>query len=82
MDFIDSTGVGALVWLQQRLRAAGQHLVLLAPSRTVRRALALMRLEAAFQAAPDALEARRVLAGRREAPRPSKLDLAPSGDVA
>jgi N-acetylglucosaminyldiphosphoundecaprenol N-acetyl-beta-D-mannosaminyltransferase len=65
VDFIDSTGVGALVWLQRRLRAAGQNLVILAPSRAVQRALALMRLEAAFQTAPDAVEARRVLETRQ-----------------
>ncbi len=76
VDFIDSTGVGALVWLQQRLRAAGHHLVLLAPSLPVQRALALMRLEAVFQRASDGLEA------RREAPRPARLDPARLGDAA
>ncbi|MBU6399796.1 MAG: WecB/TagA/CpsF family glycosyltransferase [Verrucomicrobia bacterium] len=59
--FIDSTGVGLLVGLQKRLHATGHTLVLLAPSRSVRRALRLMRLEDFFRVATDAAQASQVI---------------------
>jgi anti-anti-sigma factor len=59
---IDSTGVAVLVHLHKQLRSAGNHLVLLAPSRSVKRALAAMRLDKILEVAADALEARDVIA--------------------
>jgi N-acetylglucosaminyldiphosphoundecaprenol N-acetyl-beta-D-mannosaminyltransferase len=59
---IDSTGVAVLVHLHKQLRSAGNHLVLLAPSRAVKRALAAMRLDKILEVAADALEARDVIA--------------------
>ncbi|HEY1489874.1 MAG TPA: STAS domain-containing protein, partial [Verrucomicrobiae bacterium] len=62
--FIDSTGVGLLIRLQKKIRAADRHLVLLAPSPMVQRALALMRLENFFDAAPDLPSAQALIAAR------------------
>lgn len=62
--FIDSTGIGLLIRLQKETRAAGRHLVLLAPSPVVRRALALMRLEDFFAVASDYATAEQLLAAR------------------
>ncbi len=53
VEFIDSTGVGLLIRLQKRARAERKELVLLAPSRAVRRSLELMRLQDFFRHAPD-----------------------------
>ena len=61
---IDSTGVAALVHLKKVLRLAGRQLILLSPSRAVRRALQAMRLQDFFEIANDALEARAVLQAR------------------
>jgi N-acetylglucosaminyldiphosphoundecaprenol N-acetyl-beta-D-mannosaminyltransferase len=51
--FVDSTGVGLLIRLQKRSRAAGQQLILANPSDMVTRALDLMRLGEFFVLAPD-----------------------------
>ncbi|HEV2393477.1 MAG TPA: WecB/TagA/CpsF family glycosyltransferase [Verrucomicrobiae bacterium] len=68
VTFIDSSGVGFLIGLQKQLRAAGRQLVLLRPSRAVRRALGLMRLEEFFASAPDLPAARELISNReREA---------------
>jgi N-acetylglucosaminyldiphosphoundecaprenol N-acetyl-beta-D-mannosaminyltransferase len=58
VKFIDSTGVALLAQWQKQLRAGGRHLILMAPSRAVRRALRLMRIEHFFATAQDATEAR------------------------
>ena len=59
--FIDSTGMGLLIRLQRKMRAAGRQLVLLDPSPAVKRALALMHLQDFFLAAPDFASAQRLL---------------------
>src|SRR6266516_1382927 len=64
--FIDSTGAGLLVRLRNRLRRAGHHLILVAPSVRVLRALRLLRLEGFFEMARDALEAREIIARRNQ----------------
>jgi N-acetylglucosaminyldiphosphoundecaprenol N-acetyl-beta-D-mannosaminyltransferase len=53
VEFIDSTGVGLLIRLQKRARAAEKHLLLLRPSLSVSRALAMMRLQDFFTIAPS-----------------------------
>ena len=60
----DTTGVGLLVRLKNQLRRAGHHLIPVAPSVRVLRALRLLRLEAFFQRATDAVEARAIIARR------------------
>ncbi len=59
--FIDSTGVGLLVRLQKQLRAGGRHLVLVAPTKPVSRALALMRFTEFFPTATDLSAARALI---------------------
>jgi len=50
---IDSTGVGYLIGLQKKLRSTGCQLVLIAPSKPVRRALKLLRINEFFFSAAD-----------------------------
>lgn len=57
--FIDSTGVGLLLYLRKKLAETGRGLVLLAPSRAVERVLEGMRVRDLFVTASSALEARR-----------------------
>ncbi|HEX4263098.1 MAG TPA: WecB/TagA/CpsF family glycosyltransferase [Verrucomicrobiae bacterium] len=64
VTFIDSTGVGLLIRLQKKIREDGRQLVLLAPSRAVRRALALMQLQNFFATAPDFASAQQLIAVR------------------
>jgi anti-anti-sigma factor len=66
--FIDSTGLAHLMRLHQQLRSAGRHLVLLAPSPTVQRALKFMGWSDFLASAPDAVEARRIIQERGEEP--------------
>jgi anti-anti-sigma factor len=58
---IDTAAVGLLVRLQKVLRARDRHLVLIAPGRHVRRALAFLSLEEVFHVAPDFPAARRLV---------------------
>jgi N-acetylglucosaminyldiphosphoundecaprenol N-acetyl-beta-D-mannosaminyltransferase len=51
--FIDSTGMGLLIRSQRKARVAGRKLILLAPSRAVRSALRLMKLDTLFVIAKD-----------------------------
>lgn len=53
VEFLDSTGIGLLIRLQKRSRAAGQQLILAAPSEMVTRALELMRLAEFFVSVPS-----------------------------
>jgi anti-anti-sigma factor len=62
--FIDSTGVGLLIRLQKKIRAADRQLVLVAPSVMVQRALELMRLQNFFATAPDLPSAQALIAAR------------------
>jgi N-acetylglucosaminyldiphosphoundecaprenol N-acetyl-beta-D-mannosaminyltransferase len=64
VQFVDSTGVGLLIRLQKKIRADGRHLVLLAPTAMVRRALELMRLQHFFDAATDLPSAQALIAAR------------------
>jgi N-acetylglucosaminyldiphosphoundecaprenol N-acetyl-beta-D-mannosaminyltransferase len=53
VEFIDSSGVGALVRLEKELRFRGRQLILLAPSKIVKRTVELMRLQDFFLTAPN-----------------------------
>ena len=53
VEFLDSTGVGLLIRLQKRARAASQQLILASPSKMIERALDLMRLREFFVTVPD-----------------------------
>lgn len=64
LRFIDSTGVGLLVRLQKQLRAGGRQLVLVAPTKPVLRALALMRITDFFPTANDFTAARALIQER------------------
>ena len=66
VEFIDSTGVGLLIRLQKRARVEHKTLVLLATSKSVKRALDLMRLYDFFKHAPDLTSALQLTAGERE----------------
>ena len=44
-DFVDSTGLGALVWAQLRMRAAGGDLVVMGAHNGVRQTIAVARLD-------------------------------------
>lgn len=59
--FMDSTGAGLLLQLRKRLHEAGHCLVLIAPSRALRRTLDVMGLTDFFSIAEDAIEARRFI---------------------
>jgi anti-anti-sigma factor len=61
---IDSTGVGLLIRLQKTLSTAGRQLILVAPSRPVRRALTLMHLNEFFASAPDFADAQKLIEAR------------------
>jgi N-acetylglucosaminyldiphosphoundecaprenol N-acetyl-beta-D-mannosaminyltransferase len=61
VSIIDSTGVGLLLVLQKKMRAAGRELVLAAPSVGVQRALGAMHLESDFVIAPDLAAAQRLI---------------------
>lgn len=61
VQFLDSTGVGLLIQLRKRLNRAGHCLILIAPSRAVRRALGAMKLTDFFAIADDAIAAHRLV---------------------
>ena len=61
VEFIDSSGMGWLVGLQKRIRGRNGQLVLVSPSKAVRRALSLMRLEEFFACAQEGFAAMRLL---------------------
>jgi N-acetylglucosaminyldiphosphoundecaprenol N-acetyl-beta-D-mannosaminyltransferase len=63
VEFVDSTGVGALIRLHRRLRAQQGSLILVGASKPLLRALDLMKLTALFPSAADENTAR-VLAER------------------
>ena len=82
VQFLDSTGVGLLVRLQKQLRANGRQLVLVAPTKPVLRALALMRLTEFFPLAADLTAARILIHDRRDEPSVvSTLNLAGPHEV-
>jgi N-acetylglucosaminyldiphosphoundecaprenol N-acetyl-beta-D-mannosaminyltransferase len=63
--FIDSTGVALLVGMRKRIHSMERHLVLVAPSRCVQRALALMQLGDYFDTAPDAAAGQEIIDTRK-----------------
>jgi N-acetylglucosaminyldiphosphoundecaprenol N-acetyl-beta-D-mannosaminyltransferase len=86
--FIDSTGIGLLIGLQKSLRSRSRHLVLLAPSSAVLRAVDLMRLTDFFHMAPDEQLAITLLESLREEsllsaglPQLSSASLSWSGEI-
>ncbi|MGN6387406.1 MAG: WecB/TagA/CpsF family glycosyltransferase [Verrucomicrobiota bacterium] len=58
VTFIDSTGIGLLVRLQKKARLDNQPLLLVEPSKTVIRALEMMKLTSFFTMVPDLESAR------------------------
>jgi N-acetylglucosaminyldiphosphoundecaprenol N-acetyl-beta-D-mannosaminyltransferase len=64
VTFLDSTGIGLLIRLRKRLNATGRHFILIAPSRVVRRALALLHLQDFFEVVPDQQSAELLIAAR------------------
>src|ERR1051326_2335976 len=64
VEFIDSTGIAALMKLSRDIATKDQHLILLAPSPPVTRLLAFMRLEQFFVSAHNLEEARNILQAR------------------
>lgn len=65
LEFVDSTGVGMLIRLQQAMRENGRQLVLVAPSRALVRALAMMKLEEFFTQASEVRGALELAVARR-----------------
>jgi anti-anti-sigma factor len=66
VEFIDSTGIAALMKLRRDMTLNDRRLVLVAPSRTVRRALSFMRLEGFFDLAESLEEASKILETRAQ----------------
>jgi N-acetylglucosaminyldiphosphoundecaprenol N-acetyl-beta-D-mannosaminyltransferase len=62
--FVDSTGVGLLIRLHKKARAAGRQLVLLTPSVAVQRVLRLMQLQDFFASSPNLRSARQLIEAR------------------
>ena len=65
LEFIDSTGIAALIRLQKSARADGRHLVLAASNPVLERALQLMKLKELFSVTKDINSALSLVAGRR-----------------
>jgi N-acetylglucosaminyldiphosphoundecaprenol N-acetyl-beta-D-mannosaminyltransferase len=61
VNFIDSTGIGLLLRLQKQAHANKKHVVLLAPSTAVQRALSVLHLGDLFPKALNVLAARHLL---------------------
>jgi N-acetylglucosaminyldiphosphoundecaprenol N-acetyl-beta-D-mannosaminyltransferase len=66
LEFIDSTGIGALIRMQKSMREAGKQLVLVGPNQVLERALHLMKLSEFFTSTPDVPTALNLIAGRRQ----------------
>ena len=64
VKFLDSTGLGSLTRLQQKLASRGRHFILLAPSPAVRRALRLVRLHEFIACACDVPTALQIIEAR------------------
>jgi N-acetylglucosaminyldiphosphoundecaprenol N-acetyl-beta-D-mannosaminyltransferase len=76
VEFIDSTGVGQLIRLKRDLGARAIHLVLIAPSKPVRTALAQMHMQEFFECAPDREAAMRLIQARADEQSATVLDAA------
>ena len=75
VEFIDSTGMAALMTLRQQLALQDRALVLIAPGRAVTNALSFTRLESFFDSAQTLAEAREMLRTRaRESKRSVQFD--------
>jgi anti-sigma B factor antagonist len=61
VKFMDSTGVGFLIRLQKRVRAAGRQLILIAPSVEVDRVFGLMHLREYFACAANTAAAKKLI---------------------
>lgn len=64
VDVVDNGSLGRLLRLERSLRLAGRQLVLIVPSRAVRRVLAKTRLQHFFVVAPNSTMAQTLLAQR------------------
>lgn len=58
LDFIDSTGLGALVRLEERARGSGRELVFARPTVAVRKILRIVGLDRRFRLSDDEPEPR------------------------
>jgi anti-anti-sigma factor len=82
VEVVDAAGLGFLVRARHVLRDADRQLVLIAPSASVRRALAVSRLGAVFLVAPAADEALRWVDARPPSPpAPEARALAWCGEI-
>jgi len=64
VEFIDSTGVGLLIWLHKSLTAANCHFVLVAPSAVAQQGLQRMRIPELLAVAPDLDAAKKIIMDR------------------
>ncbi len=71
VKFIDSTGIGFLIRLQKKLHEHGRHLVIVAPSVPLQRALSLMHLQTFLTTSPDLVSARQLIDQRASEACPS-----------
>ncbi|MCX6910663.1 MAG: WecB/TagA/CpsF family glycosyltransferase [Verrucomicrobia bacterium] len=78
VEFIDSTGVGLLIWLHKSLTAANCHFVLVAPSAVAQQGLQRMRIPELLAIAPNLDAAKKTIADRsRGIHAIATLDLSP-----
>lgn len=66
LEFIDSTGMGALIRTQKAMREGGRQLVLVAPNQVLARVLELMKLSDFFAQATDLQAALKLTASHRD----------------
>ncbi|MBI5684038.1 MAG: WecB/TagA/CpsF family glycosyltransferase [Verrucomicrobia bacterium] len=79
VEFIDSTGVGLLIWLHKSLTASNCHFVLVAPSTAAKKGLERMRIPEMLAIAPNLDAAKNMIAERtRGIHAIATLDLSPS----
>ncbi len=79
VEFIDSTGIGLLIWLHKSLAAANCHLVLAAPSPIAKQGLVRMRVSDLLAVAPDLDAAKKLIMERtRGIQAIATLDLSPT----
>ncbi len=64
VEFVDSAGMGVIISLHKRLQTAGWQLVLIEPSRAMRRAMTHLRLDDVLSVAADFNQARQRTQGR------------------
>jgi len=79
VEFIDSTGVGLLIWLHKSLTASNCYFVLVSPSPVAKQALDRMRMPELLAVAPDLDTAKNMIMERsRDIHAIATLDLSPA----